>query len=175
MGYQTGKLVLTLLQLIPEQFSLAGLIAAAIATNLLATGAVAFMGFALPTSRLLPASYYRVRQADRLKKWYSLMGGQFFRKFLLLTFYRKEKGKKYFNGTREGILAFDHNTRQSEFGHLLALLLISLIAGAFLFYGHIYLFGWIMVFNVFLNFYPIPLQRLHRSRTQKLAERIAAA
>ena len=88
MGYQTGKLVLTLLQLIPEQFSLAGLIAAAIATNLLATGAVAFMGFALPTSRLLPASYYRVRQADRLKKWYSLMGGQFFRKFLLLTFYR---------------------------------------------------------------------------------------
>ncbi|MFT5834258.1 MAG: hypothetical protein ACI97N_001894, partial [Cognaticolwellia sp.] len=62
--------------------------------NMFVTGIFAFVGFAFPTERLLPKSYYQVRKPKRLKKWFKILRVEGFRKFLLLTFWRNKNQQK---------------------------------------------------------------------------------
>ncbi len=96
------------------------------------------------------------------------MGVKIFHFFLLKTFYRRTNNKKYFNGTKAGIYEFEYNTRQSEFGHLIAFILIELLSTILFFSGHSLIFLWIQPINILLNFYPIILQRTHRIKTEKI-------
>jgi hypothetical protein len=78
--------------------------------------------------------------AQYIDKW---IGVEYFRMLLLKTFYRNADNKKYFNGSKSGILLFDYNTKQSEFGHLIAFILIVLLSIILLLKGHEYVFIWI--------------------------------
>ncbi len=170
--YNTYKLVTVFHKLSPEEFSLPAIIASALAFNLLLTGAFAFLGFVYPTSKLLPYSYYQIKNPERLNTLYKWLGVNFFKYFLLMTFYRKDDNKKYFNGTKSGVLLFDYNTRQSEFGHLFAFLSIFILSSILLYYGHKFVFLWIQPMNIILNFYPIILQRKHRTQIERLLNRV---
>ncbi|GMQ29760.1 hypothetical protein [Algoriphagus confluentis] len=164
------KVLVLLLKIQPENLSALASFVAAFALNLLTTGMVAFVGFAYPTSRLLPNPYYQIKNAKRLNRIYSLLGVPLFRIFLLKTFYRTADNKKYFNGTKTGLKQFDYHTKQSEFGHLVAFILlfgISLILGI---KGHITLSLWTLGINIIFNFYPIVLQRKHRIVVQRLVK-----
>lgn len=172
LGYNLIKLCLVLLSFSENELSRLVNIIAAIAINLLSTGFIAFLGFAFPTNKLLPSRYYKLKNKQKLKSTYSILGVNFFRYFLLFTFYKKENNKKYFNGTKSGITEFDYNTRQSEFGHLIAFILIEIIAVIFLSNNLIAIFLWIQPINIFLNFYPIILQRFHRIKTEKIVASI---
>ncbi len=160
--YNTYKLITVFFKLSPGEFSLLAIIASAIAFNLLITGAFAFLGFIYPTSKLLPNSYYQIKNPERLTIYYKWLGVNFFKYLLLITFYRKDDNKKYFNGTKSGILLFDYNTKQSEFGHLLAFASIFILSLILLVEGHKALFIWIQPMNIIFNFYPVVLQRNHR-------------
>lgn len=162
LAYNTYKLVTVFFKLSPEEFSLLAIVVSAIAFNLLITGAIAFLGFVYPTSRVLPNSYYQIDNPKILSTLYKWLGVEYFKYFLLVTFYRKDDNKKYFDGTKSGVLLFDYNTKQSEFGHLLAFALILILSLILLFEGHKFVFFWIQPMNVVLNFYPIVLQRKHR-------------
>lgn len=168
LAYNTIKLGAIFFKLNPEEFSRLAIIVSAVAFNLMITGTVAFLGFVFPTSKLLPNSYYHIKRPKTLNLIYKWLGVEYFRMLLLKTFYRSDDNKKYFNGTKSGILLFDFNTKQSEFGHLVAFLAIILFSIILLLRGHEQVFIWIQPINIILNFYPIILQRKHRIIVERL-------
>jgi len=92
------------------------------------TGTIAFLGFVYPTSKLLQNTYYQIKNPRRLKILYKWLGVEYFRMILLKTLYIDEDNKRYFNGIKSGVLLFDYNTKQSEFGHIIAFFLVLLIS-----------------------------------------------
>ena len=173
LAYNTVKILTLFAKLHPTDFSTTGSVFAAIAINLMVTGAIAFLGFVYPTSKLLPNAYYQIKSPQLLQTLYAVLGVEYFRKFLLVTFYREKDNRKYFNGTRSGIALFDYHTRQSEFGHLIAFLLIALVSGLLAYLGHYLLVVWTLAINVFFNFYPVLLQRKHRWQISRITEKAA--
>lgn len=167
-AYNVYKLVVLFLKLSPEALSLLAILVSAIAFNLLTTGILAFLGFVYPTSRILPDSYYNIKNVKNLNLVYSLLGVAYFRFFLLKTFYRPDDNKKYFNGTKSGLEKFNYNTKQSEFGHLVAFILICFISILLLDQGHTQVAMWTLAVNIVFNLYPIILQRKHRIIVQRL-------
>lgn len=78
------------------------------------------MGFAFPTQKLMPDSYYQVTRPKKLKKIYQLLKVEAFRKALLATLWRNQKQReKFFDGTLEGIENLETQSKKSEFGHLI--------------------------------------------------------
>ena len=76
--------------------------------------------------------------------------------------------KNYFDGTINGLTDFEIKTKKSEFGHLIPFILLTIICIYFvmkkLFWGAFFA----MFINIIFNFYPVILQRHHRSRTARL-------
>lgn len=171
LAYSTYKFLTIFFKLQPDQFSNFAIFISAFALTLMTTGVIAFLGFVYPTSKLLPDSYYQIKNPKKLNRLYKVLGVELFRWVLLRTFYKSDNNKKYFNGTKSGIMLFDHNTKQSEFGHLTAFVLIFIISLVLLGEGHHHVFLWIWPLNMLLNIYPIVLQRKHRIVIQRLINR----
>lgn len=153
----------------PIQFSWLGVLTFSFALNLFVTGVFALLGFAFLTNRILPNSYYRIKNSENLAFIYQVLGVEYFKIFLLKFFWGKEKNrKKYFNGNKGGIDNFDTQTRQSEFGHLAAFITIEILAFYLLMKGYILVFLVSTLINVIGNLYPIILQRHHRIQIERL-------
>jgi len=141
----------------------------ALIANLFITGIFAFAGFALPTEKLMPAKYYEIKNIKKLKFWFEKLKGEWFRKFLLATVWRKKTDqKKFFDGTISGIKHFEVQTHKSEFGHLIPFFLITILCVYFAIRDFWWAVFFTMLVNVIFNFYPILLQRHHRSRLARL-------
>lgn len=173
LAYQSVKLVTIFFHNSPSDFSFQLVVILAFLLNLFITGVFAFTGFVYPTNKILPNSYYSIKNPNALNKLYNLIGVEYFKILLLITFWGKEKNKKkYFNGTKSGLINFDFQTRQSEFGHFGAFVVILLVSIVLLSNGHKMAFLLTSIINVLSNFYPIILQRKHRMTIQKLTNRI---
>lgn len=147
------------------------LLFAAFLLCLFETGIFAFPGFVYPTNRLLGSSYYEVSHPHYLERVYKLLAVEYFKMGLLLLYWgHPRQRKKYFNGTRSGIENLVYQTKQSEFGHLGALVLISLSGLALLSRGHWEIFVYITALNIVGNGYPILMQRHHRLRVARLGQ-----
>jgi len=167
--YQSVLLMKQVMSSKPDQFAgtevwfIAGFLVLCI------TGIFAFPGFAYPTNRLIPLSYYKIKNPKRLKLFYRILGVNYFRIFLLVFFWGwKKNRRKYFDGTRGGIKNFIYQSKQSEFGHLAAFITISLASVILLFYKHLQVFLLLVLLNVVANLYPVILQRYHRIRIEKI-------
>lgn len=144
----------------------------AMLANLYITGIFAFVGFAYPTRKLLPAAYYEIRKPGRLKKWFQFLKVELFRKFLLASFWKnKKRRKQYFDGKAKGLEHFEAETQQAEFGHLWPFIILTGISLYALFKGRIVFALTTMLINVLFNFYPILLQRFHRLRISRVLQR----
>jgi hypothetical protein len=140
--------------------------------TLFVTGIFAFTGFAYPTHKLLPESYYYINNPERLKSIYKHLGVKHFRNFLLLAFWGREKNrKKYFDGTKQGFENFIFQTKQSEFGHLAAFIVILILTFVLLVNGYYFIPFVATIINIIGNIYPIILQRAHRVRIEKIFNR----
>ena len=140
--------------------------------NLFITGIFAFSGFAFPTQKLLPKSYYKIYHPKRLKKTYGALRVNLFRKMLLATLWKGQKQrKKYFNGKRNGISILVEQSMKSEFGHLLPFIIICLLSSYLIATGAFKLGMLALLINVIGNLYPIILQRHHRMRIQIIRKR----
>jgi len=137
--------------------------------NLFFTGVFAFAGFALPTENLIPQKYYTIHQPEKLKSWFQFFRTESFRKFLLVTVWRKkEMQKDLFDGKVESLNSFEQKTKKSEFGHLIPLFLITILC-VFLVKTKMWiLISITMIINIIFNFYPVILQRHHRMRLQRM-------
>ena len=170
--YNSIKLINLLFDFSPNDFSLFAIIAISFALNLFITGVFAFVGFAYPTNRLLPNTYYHIKNPKTLTSIYNLLGVKYFKMMLLGAFWGKEKNrKKYFNGTKSGIQQFDFQTRQSEFGHLGAFVAVLIVAFVLLFKGFVFIFIITTIINIISNYYPIILQRMHRLQIERITRR----
>ena len=173
LGLQSYRLVTDFLRFTPERFTLAEMVFVAFLLNLFVTGVFAFPGFVFPTHRLLGKSYYKLRNTKLLQRIYRIMGVSVFRKLLLVFFWGKPKNRqKYFNGTRKGLTNFDHECKQSEFGHLGAFVIIVAICLLLLAYGHVQVAIITSLINIIGNLYPIILQRHHRIRLERILAEI---
>jgi len=117
--------------------------------------------------------YYKIRYPKQLLKFGEIIGVHLFQKFLLLTFWRdKNQRKRYFDGTKAGIRNWIKESKSSEIGHLIPYTILfglsiwSLLLG----FWKMALINFIL--NIFANFYPIVLQRMHRARINKIIDRI---
>lgn len=169
--YQTFELVKQVLASGSNAYSHSEILTVALLLVLFITGVFAFPGFAYPTSRLMPANYYKIKNAKHLERLYRLLGIRYFRVFLLVFFWGWKKNKqKYFNGTRNGLQNFVYQTKQSEFGHLCAFVIVLMVSLILLIYAHLLLFALLTLVNVLGNLYPVVLQRYHRIRIEKLLQ-----
>lgn len=165
--WQTSNTLMSLEGLVEPSFRVQLFLA--LIFNLYITGIFAFAGFALPTEKLMPAKYFEINDPKKMKFWFKKLKGEWFRKFLLATFWRnKDQQKKYFDGTISGIKHFEIQTQKSEFGHLIPFLMISILCVYFAMKGFWWAIFFTMLVNVFFNFYPILLQRHHRSRLVRM-------
>lgn len=169
LTYRSVELVSFLYITHPSQFNWIGAIAYSFVLNLFITGIFAFIGFAFFTSRILPNSYYKIKNPRNLNLTYKMLGVEYFKLLLLTFFWGKERNrKKYFNGSKSGIEEFDIQTRQSEFGHLAAFIVIIIVSFNILIKGHIVIFSITTLINIIGNLYPIILQRNHRIQIERL-------
>jgi hypothetical protein len=137
--------------------------------NLFITGFFAFFGFAYKTSRVLNENYYYVNNPKFIAKLYKVLKVEYFKKFLLLAFWGKKKNRqKYFDGTKLGLENFDYQTKQSEFGHLAALIIIQMVVFLMLYKGHYTIAFFTTLLNFISNFYPVILQRNHRMNIMRI-------
>lgn len=169
LAYRSLEMLRFLEMTPPTEFNGLGIIAFSFALNLFVTGVFALLGFAFLTNRVLPNSYYKIQNSENLTKIYQVLGVEYFKWLLLKFFWGKEKNrKKYFNGTKTGIEDFDTQTRQSEFGHLAAFVLITILSFYLLVKGYFAIFLVSSLINVIGNLYPIILQRSHRIQIERL-------
>lgn len=167
--YRTIELIGYLNSNSSNEFSILEIVTISFLLTLFITGIFAFIGFAYPTNRLLPESYYKIKNPKLLEYLYKILGLKYFRIILLITFWGiKKNRKKYFNGTKKGLTNFIYQTKQSEFGHLGAFFM-TLICSIMLLVNRFYLIVLIMtLLNIIGNVYPIILQRFHRIRIEKI-------
>lgn len=170
LGYQSYTLVSHVLNA-PIVFSTAESLWIACLLLLFITGTFAFIGFVLPTHRLLGQGYYKIKNEKELTQIYRLIGGKYFRYLLLLFFWgRKKNRKSYFSGTKSGLQQLEFNSKQSEFGHLGAFVIIQIIVLILAFQGRQLLVSTATLLNILINFYPIILQRMHRYRINRITK-----
>jgi hypothetical protein len=140
--------------------------------NLFLTGIFAFSGFAFPTQKMLPKSYYKIYHPRRLKKSYKALRIDLFRQMLLVTLWKSQKQrKKYFNGKKNGIPNLVEQSMKSEFGHFIPFVIICFVSTYLIVIGLTKLGVCTFLINFVGNFYPIILQRHHRLRIQIIRKR----
>ena len=133
--------------------------------NLFVAGIFAFSGFAFPTQKILPISYYIIYHPKKLKRLYKLLRVNLFRQFILATLWKSQKQrKKYFNGTENGISNLTEQSMKSEFGHLIPFIIISFVSSYLILIGLVKLSVFTLLINLIGNLYPIILQRHHKMR-----------
>lgn len=169
LGYRSYQIILALIAKKATDFNFPEEFAISFMLTLFVTGIFAFPGFAIPTSKLLPNSYYQIKNPKRLNQIYHLLGVNYFRSLLLIFYYNKKKPrKKFFNSKRNGISKFSYQTKQSEFGHLGAFITISLCSIVLLVHNFYFMVLLIMLINTIGNLFPVVLQRYHRMRIDQL-------
>lgn len=168
LTFQSYELLRNLMASNPEDILLVESLKISFLFTLFVTGVFAFTGFAYSTYKVLPNSYYKIRNENALNTAHKILGVDYFKRILLFVFWgRKKNRKKYFDGTKKGLRNFDFQTRQSEFGHLGAFVIIFVSSFVLLINGYILIFSIIFFINIIGNLYPIILQRTHRLKIER--------
>ena len=169
--YRSIGLIRDLISSEPNEYSNKEVLIISFILTLFITGVFAFIGFAYPTNRILPDSYYEIKNPKGLNTISKVIGIKYFRLLLLFAFWsRKTNRRKYFNGTKKGLKNFMFQTKQSEFGHLGAFVVIVILSVILLVHGYIFLVVMVTLINILGNVYPVILQRFHRMRIEKITK-----
>ncbi len=118
----------------------------------------------------LPQRYFEIKVFERSERIYKSLGVRLFKRLVRrgpLTIFnqslRCSKGM-----TRSYLPYLEQFMRKAETGHLSAAILMLLFIGYALLRGWFDAVGWMLLFNVIINGYPVMLQRYNRIRLQKL-------
>lgn len=169
LAYRSYELLKTLWYLDPSEINLSIKILIAFLLNLFLTGVFAFVGFAYKTHQLLGDEYYQIKNPKFTTQLSDFLKIEYFKKFLLLIFWGKTKNRKrYFDGTKQGLDNFEFQTRESEFGHLAALVIIQMAVVIALIKGHYTIAIVTTILNFVSNYYPVLLQRNHRIQIERI-------
>lgn len=167
LAWQSVALFRALTDVQPSSWALIAFTAWAF--NMMVTGTFAFVGFVLPTYRLLPSEYYRIRRPKRLQRGYHMLRVELFRRVLLATLWKdRTKRHRFFDGSASGLDRLSRTSQAAEFGHAIPFALLTAAGLWWTLNGAVRLGLLTMAFNVLGNLYPLLLQRHHRMRIQRL-------
>jgi hypothetical protein len=139
----------------------------AIALNFMLMGCT--LAFTETLKSPLNLSYFNVKSWERKGKIYESIGINLFRKILVWIGWEKlNKKMKPVEKSTEALAFLHYKTKQDELGHLI----IMFIVLGFTIYAA-FTFGFIkslplLLSNIFLNLYPIFLQRYNRPRIERV-------
>jgi hypothetical protein len=139
--------------------------------NWLAMSWVAIAGQAVDFS--FPLRYYDIKDFERTGQAYERLGIHLFKRLVrrgpLSIFSPTLRFPK--DRTISALQHLDHEMRKAETGHVfIFILMLSFISYALL-RGWFDVVGWMLVFNIIINGYPIMLQRYNRIKLQELIQR----
>ena len=114
------------------------------------------------------SDYYKEQNWEKSGKIYRSLGINLYRKLLVLVGWEKlNKKANPVNKNVDALLHLLYRTKQSEFGHLIIMFIVTgFNIYAAMKYGILESI-WIFTLNILLNFYPIILQRYNRPRLQR--------
>jgi len=141
---------------------------AALLVNWLAMSWIALVGQVIHLS--FPSTYHDVRPFERTGQLYERVGIRLFKKLvrrgpltILSPTLRFPKEK-----TVSALRNLENEMRKAETGHVLIFVLMLLFVGYALWNGWLDAVGWMLLFNILFNGYPIMLQRYNRIKLQDL-------
>jgi hypothetical protein len=136
--------------------------------NWLTMSWVAVVGESMPLA--LPASYYSIKAFERTGRMYEYLGIRLFKKLVrrgpLSVFSPKLRLPK--EKTVSALEQLEREMRKAETSHLLLFVVMVLFSVYALLRGWPDAAGWIMVFNILINGYPVMLQRYNRIKLTEL-------
>jgi len=121
----------------------------------------------------LKSSYFNCHSFEEKGKIYKYFGVHFFRKLLVLSGWERSRKKE--NPIRKSMILLEYyefRTRASEFGHTIIAIIIALIS-VYVCIEHSFKESiWLIFFNIFMNLYPIMVQRYNRPRVRRVIKKL---
>jgi hypothetical protein len=124
-------------------------------------------GFSQVYAFPMPRGYFRPRRIER--PWiYELLGIKAFKWLMRSRAYRRINPDFRLSGGRSGLAVLMGSMQSAEAAHAIMFVTATVFAGAALVGRWFDLAGWLMLFNVLFNAYPVMLQRYNRMRLEPL-------
>jgi hypothetical protein len=123
----------------------------------------------------LGRGYHRIRKFERDGRIYEQLGVRYFSRLVRRGPLTVLSPTLRFSGQVDALPRLEFETCKAEAGHMLAFLLVTLAAGYAALRGRWEAAGWLMLFNLPLNLYPVLLQRYNRARIEKIRGRMGRA
>lgn len=141
--------------------------------NWLVMSGVAITGQAIHLS--FGRNYYQIRPFERNGRIYECLGVRFFKRVVRSGPLSIFSPTLRLAGQRVALKDLEFEMRKAETGHCLIFLVMLVFVGYAGFKGWFDSVGWLLLFNIVLNGYPVMLQRYNRAKLLSLIERAEEA
>jgi hypothetical protein len=146
----------------------------ALLSNCLIVSWVALAGqlVSFVVSFVLGSRYYRIRPFEQEGHLYEKVGTGFFQMLVGRGPWTILNPTLRFSGRVAQLAGLEKEMRKAEGGHLLAFITVTLATVFAAVQGWLDAAGWLLLFNVPFNLYPVMLQRCNRARIQRILGRL---
>jgi hypothetical protein len=142
----------------------------ALLSNCLIVSWVALAGQFVPF--VLGSRYYRIRPFEQEGHLYEKVGTGFFQMLVGRGPWTILNPTLRFSGKVAQLAGLEKEMQKAEGGHLLAFITVTLATVFAAVQGWLDATGWLLLFNVPFNLYPVMLQRCNRARIQRILGRL---
>ncbi len=115
--------------------------------------------------------YYRCKPFEQSGRLYRLLGVHIFKRLMVSRVWRAFNRDFRYAGRQGGLAAWKQVTLDAETAHALVFVLILLFTGYVVGKGWVDTSGWLLLFNIPINGYPVLLQRYNRTRIEEVLQR----
>ena len=146
----------------------------ALLSNCLIVSWVALAGqlVSFVVSFVLGSRYYRIRPFEQEGHLYEKVGTGLFQMLVGRGPWTILNPTLRFSGKVAQLAGLEKEMRKAEGGHLLAFIAVTLATVFAAVQGWLDAAGWLLLFNVPFNLYPVMLQRCNRARIQRILGRL---
>ena len=123
-------------------------------------------------SFVLGSRYYRIRPFEQEGRIYEKVGTGLFQVLVGRGPWTILNPTLRFSGKVAQLAGLEKEMRKAEGGHLLAFITVTLATVFAAVQGWLDAAGWLLLFNVPFNLYPVMLQRCNRARIQRVLGRL---
>lgn len=131
--------------------------------------------FTILESQLKPtlnSSYFNAYPFERQGKLYRILGVEWYRAILTKSGWERLRQQQTpIKKNLHDFQAYERGTRVAELGHVIVGIIVLVVTGYVLFAYSALDARWLLLSNIFLNFYPVLLQRYTRPRLRRMIER----
>ncbi len=119
-----------------------------------------------------PPRYFTIKPFEQNGRLYEKLGVGVFKKLVRRGPLSIFSPTLRFIGGVSALPKLEYEMRKAEAGHLTIFLVVLLFAGMAMVRGWFDAAGWMLLFSILLNGYPIMLQRYNRIRLQRMVENL---